>query len=108
MCGYSGSRRREFEVHGEAAIDGEYRIRLVCYCETLMNPKDDNPSGNLLIFIFNLKFINIVKNSKCVILVGVSGEVARTLVEFLEVAITMIVFLKGFYPSGELKKWNCV
>ena len=28
------------------------------------------------------------------------GETARVLVEFLEVAITSIVFLKGFYPSG--------
>ncbi|KAH0913090.1 hypothetical protein HID58_036411 [Brassica napus] len=33
-----------------------------------------------------------------------SGEVARTLVEFLEVAITMIVFLKGFYPSAAFER----
>ncbi|CAN8312322.1 unnamed protein product [Cochlearia groenlandica] len=33
-----------------------------------------------------------------------SGEVVRTLVEFLEVAITMIVFLKGFYPSGAFER----
>ena len=29
-----------------------------------------------------------------------AGETARILVEFLEVAITSIVFLKGVYPSG--------
>uniref|UniRef100_A0A1J3IT62 DNA polymerase zeta processivity subunit n=1 Tax=Noccaea caerulescens TaxID=107243 RepID=A0A1J3IT62_NOCCA len=33
-----------------------------------------------------------------------SGEVARTLVEFLEVAITMVVFLKGFYPSAAFER----
>ncbi|KAG5387067.1 hypothetical protein IGI04_038537 [Brassica rapa subsp. trilocularis] len=33
-----------------------------------------------------------------------TGEVARTLVEFLEVAITMIVFLKGFYPSAAFER----
>jgi hypothetical protein len=30
-----------------------------------------------------------------------AGETARILVEFLEVAITSIVFLKGVYPSGQ-------
>lgn len=30
------------------------------------------------------------------------GETALVLVEFLEVAITCIVFLKSFYPSGTL------
>lgn len=29
------------------------------------------------------------------------GETARILVEFLEVAITSIVYLKGLYPSGK-------
>ena len=29
-----------------------------------------------------------------------AGETARILVEFLEVVITSIVFLKGVYPSG--------
>ncbi|XP_010497978.1 PREDICTED: DNA polymerase zeta processivity subunit isoform X2 [Camelina sativa] len=33
-----------------------------------------------------------------------SGEVARTVVEFLEVAITMIVSLKGFYPSEAFER----
>ncbi|KAL0757406.1 hypothetical protein Bca101_095074 [Brassica carinata] len=33
-----------------------------------------------------------------------TGEVARTLVGFLEVAITMIVFLKGFYPSAAFER----
>ncbi|PQQ01064.1 DNA polymerase zeta processivity subunit-like isoform X2 [Prunus yedoensis var. nudiflora] len=38
------------------------------------------------------------------------GETARILVEFLEVAITSIVFLKGIYPpvSGEPRKQNPV
>lgn len=30
-----------------------------------------------------------------------AGETVQILVEFLEVAITSIVFLKGIYPSGE-------
>ena len=29
-----------------------------------------------------------------------AGETARVLLEFLEVAITAIVYLKGVYPSG--------
>jgi len=29
-----------------------------------------------------------------------AGQIARVLVEFLEVAITAVVFLKGVYPSG--------
>ncbi|CAL9215243.1 unnamed protein product [Arabidopsis halleri] len=33
-----------------------------------------------------------------------SGEVAGTVVEFMEVAITMIVFLKGFYPSAAFER----
>ncbi|CAH8321431.1 unnamed protein product [Eruca vesicaria subsp. sativa] len=33
-----------------------------------------------------------------------SGKVANTLVEFLEVAITMVVFLKGFYPSAAFER----
>ncbi|KAG7646538.1 DNA polymerase zeta processivity subunit [Arabidopsis thaliana] len=33
-----------------------------------------------------------------------SGEVGRTLVEFMEVAITMIVYLKGFYPSAAFER----
>ncbi|KAK4594928.1 hypothetical protein RGQ29_018600 [Quercus rubra] len=32
------------------------------------------------------------------------GETARILVEFLEVAITSIVFLKGVYPSGAFER----
>ncbi|XP_020092092.1 DNA polymerase zeta processivity subunit isoform X1 [Ananas comosus] len=32
------------------------------------------------------------------------GETARILVEFLEVAITSIVFLKGFYPPGAFER----
>ncbi|KAJ7948918.1 DNA polymerase zeta processivity subunit like [Quillaja saponaria] len=32
------------------------------------------------------------------------GEIARILVEFLEVAITSIVFLKGVYPSGAFER----
>ncbi|CAL9177562.1 unnamed protein product [Musa hybrid cultivar] len=32
------------------------------------------------------------------------GETARVLVEFLEVAITSIVFLKGFYPSEAFER----
>ncbi|KAL2456368.1 DNA polymerase zeta processivity subunit [Abeliophyllum distichum] len=32
------------------------------------------------------------------------GESARILVEFLEVAITSIVFLKGIYPSGAFER----
>lgn len=34
------------------------------------------------------------------ILSKVAGQTARVLIEFLEVAITAIVFLKGVYPSG--------
>ncbi|CAL9119471.1 unnamed protein product [Musa acuminata var. zebrina] len=32
------------------------------------------------------------------------GETARVLVEFLEVAVTSIVFLKGFYPSEAFER----
>ncbi|KAG6390789.1 hypothetical protein SASPL_148534 [Salvia splendens] len=32
------------------------------------------------------------------------GEIARILVEFLEVAITSIVFLKGVYPTGAFER----
>ncbi|CAI9106403.1 OLC1v1005552C12 [Oldenlandia corymbosa var. corymbosa] len=32
------------------------------------------------------------------------GETARILVEFLEVAITSIVFLKGVYPNGAFER----
>ncbi|KAG0480813.1 hypothetical protein HPP92_011671 [Vanilla planifolia] len=32
------------------------------------------------------------------------GETARILVEFLEVAVSCIVFLKGFYPSGAFER----
>ncbi|KAL9322090.1 hypothetical protein ACSQ67_010143 [Phaseolus vulgaris] len=32
------------------------------------------------------------------------GQIARVLVEFLEVAITGVVFLKGFYPSGAFER----
>lgn len=32
------------------------------------------------------------------------GETARVLVEFLEVAITAIVFLKGIYPNGAFER----
>nr|XP_010908765.1 DNA polymerase zeta processivity subunit [Elaeis guineensis] len=32
------------------------------------------------------------------------GETARVVVEFLEVAITSIVFLKGFYPPGAFER----
>ncbi|RVW63623.1 DNA polymerase zeta processivity subunit [Vitis vinifera] len=32
------------------------------------------------------------------------NETARILVEFLEVAITSIVFLKGIYPSGAFER----
>ncbi|XP_031378094.1 DNA polymerase zeta processivity subunit [Punica granatum] len=35
---------------------------------------------------------------------GCDREVARILVEFLEVAITSIVFLKGVYPSGAFER----
>ncbi|GAB4854761.1 DNA polymerase zeta processivity subunit [Ancistrocladus abbreviatus] len=33
-----------------------------------------------------------------------AGETARVLLEFLEVAITSIVFLKGLYPSGAFER----
>ncbi|KFK43868.1 hypothetical protein AALP_AA1G184500 [Arabis alpina] len=33
-----------------------------------------------------------------------SGQVAPTLVEFLEVAITVVVFLKGVYPSAAFER----
>ncbi|KAL1533129.1 DNA polymerase zeta processivity subunit [Salvia divinorum] len=32
------------------------------------------------------------------------GEIARILVEFLEVAITSVVFLKGVYPTGAFER----
>ncbi|XP_051133667.1 DNA polymerase zeta processivity subunit [Andrographis paniculata] len=32
------------------------------------------------------------------------GEIARILVEFMEVAITSIVFLKGIYPNGAFER----
>ncbi|XP_058752013.1 DNA polymerase zeta processivity subunit-like isoform X2 [Vicia villosa] len=32
------------------------------------------------------------------------GQIARVLVEFLEVAITSVVFLKGVYPSGAFER----
>ncbi|XP_057804655.1 DNA polymerase zeta processivity subunit isoform X2 [Salvia miltiorrhiza] len=32
------------------------------------------------------------------------GEIARILVEFLEVAITSVVFLKGVYPNGAFER----
>ncbi|TKY49372.1 DNA polymerase zeta processivity subunit [Spatholobus suberectus] len=32
------------------------------------------------------------------------GQIARVLVEFLEVAITAVVFLKGLYPSGAFER----
>ncbi|XP_061340407.1 DNA polymerase zeta processivity subunit-like [Gastrolobium bilobum] len=32
------------------------------------------------------------------------GQTARVLVEFLEVAITCVVFLKGVYPSGAFER----
>ena len=33
--------------------------------------------------------------------IEIAGETARILVEFLEVAISSIVFLKGVYPAGQ-------
>ncbi|XP_021886837.1 DNA polymerase zeta processivity subunit-like [Carica papaya] len=32
------------------------------------------------------------------------GDTARVLVEFLEVAVTSIVFLKGVYPAGAFER----
>ncbi|XP_011097644.1 DNA polymerase zeta processivity subunit isoform X2 [Sesamum indicum] len=32
------------------------------------------------------------------------GEIARILVEFLEVAITSVIFLKGIYPNGAFER----
>lgn len=32
--------------------------------------------------------------------INVAGQIGRVLVEFLEVAITSVVFLKGIYPQG--------
>lgn len=71
-----------------------------------MGLKDDNQSGKLLIFNSkshkhdNIVVVSSLASKYCKFL-GNSGEVAGTVVEFMEVAITMIVFLKGFYPSGE-------
>jgi len=33
-------------------------------------------------------------------MINVAGQIGRVLVEFLEVAVTSVVFLKGIYPQG--------
>lgn len=40
---------------------------------------------------------------RCHVHCEIAGETAQILVEFLEVAITSVVFLKGVYPSGKEK-----
>ena len=50
-------------------------------------------------FPFKLKKRKKKKETECECKL-MAGETAWILVEFLEVAITSIVFLKGVYPSG--------
>lgn len=48
------------------------------------------------------------KSSSAIELIIYAGEIAQILVEFLEVAITSIVFLKGIYPSGAILSLICL
>jgi hypothetical protein len=69
-------RKKDFTFTAKLGFVFFNRIGGLGDCETLMSRKDDNQSG----------------------------EVGRTLVDFMEVAITMIVYLKGFYPSAAFER----
>lgn len=72
-----------------------------------MDRRDDQTPQGLITYYFLPPFVCLIiscpNNFSLSLSPSLSGETARILAEFFEVAINSIVFLKGFYPSGTLR-----
>ena len=80
-----------------------------------MDRKNQTPQGKVLMFnscLLLQKLEFMFEELPTVILaktlLALIGQIAQVVVEFLEVAVSCIVFLKGFYPTRKNSSHFCV
>lgn len=66
-----------------------------------MNHKNQTPQGSFSLSFYTSFFLSLNLSEYDSLMFGFStGETAQIMADFLEVAITTILFLKGVYPRG--------